>query len=73
MSKLESHHKHFMRLIDRDKDPDGWVTVSATVMPAIMGDVPTQLVEVEITGKDGSGRARLTTDGQNLISAMEWL
>lgn len=70
--KLDSGHKHFLRLIHKEQQcPDGWAKVSAVLMPLVK-TIPGDFVETH-TKPDGSGLARLTTRGEFLIEAMEWL
>jgi hypothetical protein len=72
-TKLDSGQKHFLRLIEKGQQcPDGWCPVSATLYPLVQMTMPAELVEHHPAG-DGSGRARLTDAGQNLLDAMAWL
>ena len=69
--KLESQHRHIIKLIGRDRDEDGWATVSAVIFPILSRNMPPDLVEFEEI--EGGGRARLTTQGESVHKAMEWL
>lgn len=69
--KLVSGEKHFLRLIDKDADAEGWCKVSKMVMPLVK-KMPDGLVAWEDT-EDGRGRARLTERGQAVLDAMAWL
>ena len=53
-------------------DEEGWARVSKAVMP-LMLKMPFELVEVESVGEDGNGRARLTDEGHDVLSAMAWV
>ena len=69
--KLESQHKHIIKLIGRDRDEDGWATISAGLFPIISQTMPPELVKFEELEK--GGRARLTAQGESVLEAMEWL
>jgi hypothetical protein len=69
--KLNHGQKHILKLIDRDKDDEGWTHVSEALCPHIDSGIPKDLIELEIN-EDG-GRARLTTEGQALIDSLAWL
>jgi hypothetical protein len=72
-TKLDSGQKHFLRLIEKGQQcPDGWCPVSKVLYPLVQKTMPAELVEHHPT-EDGRGRARLTQDGQNLLTAMAWL
>lgn len=71
--KLDSGQKHFMRLIVKDADEEGWATCSKPVYGLVIKTMPAELVEHEPVGDEGRGRARLTQVGQNILDAMEWL
>ena len=58
--------KHILRHIRRDCGSDGWTTVSEAVMPLVR-KLPPELCETSPTG------ARLTSDGDAIVDAMEWL
>lgn len=70
-TKLDAGQRHVLKLIARDKKPDGWTTVSAVLYPTLSKDTPTELAEFEPIGD--AGRARLTPSGQGIVDAMEWL
>lgn len=70
-TKLDGGGKHLLRLVSQGEDSDGWATVSKTVFPLIE-KVPKALISIE-KFEDGGGRARLTTEGKNVINAMSWL
>lgn len=70
--KLDGGEKHFMRLIAKGADADGWARVSKPLYP-LVDKMPKALVELEPT-QDGWGRARLTDEGESVLRAMEvWL
>lgn len=69
--KLDSGEKHFMRLIDRDKKDDGWTPVSRALYPLVAA-MPRELIELEKLD-NGTGRVRLTPEGQSILDAMAWL
>lgn len=70
--KLTAGQKHLLKMIARDANSEGWTTCSKLVFP-LLADIPQALVETELVGSDGKGRARLTQEGLNIISAMEYL
>ena len=70
--KLLPDHKHFLKLIDRDKGADGWCPVGKMIYPVLQKNMPTELVEHR-PGEDGLGFARLTLEGENILKAMAWL
>ena len=71
MKKLDHGQRHIMKLIDRDKGPDGWTKVSEALFPHMMKSLPVELVELEKT--DTGRRARLTGNGNCVLYAMQWL
>jgi len=71
MEQLEMQHKHVMKLIERDRNTDGWATVSDQLAPHLQANMPPELVTFEKV--DGVVRARLTEEGQNVLDAMKWL
>jgi hypothetical protein len=71
--KLDAGQKHILRLVKRDADSEGWATVSKTLMPLIKRGTPEELLDIEYVGDTGAGRARLTTLGETIITAMTWL
>ena len=77
--KLTAGELHMLRFVRRDAKPDGWTTVSDVVAPVFVGresyrrpPIPPTLCEFEQFA-DGSGQARLTQAGNNLLDAMAWL
>ena len=72
MERLDAGQKHMLRLIDRDKDSDGWAKVSKVVMPLLEKTMPGELIELA-KSDDGSGKARLTDNGRGVVDAMAWL
>jgi hypothetical protein len=68
--KLNDGEKHFLRLIRKDRDPEGWAVVSKMLYP-LMDKMPRELVELRPT--ENGGRVRLTDDGEALLDAIEWL
>jgi hypothetical protein len=71
MEKLDMQHKHILKLIARDSDEEGWATVSETLYPHLSQNIPEELAEFQKL--EAGGRARLTTEGQNVVDAMAWL
>ena len=71
MEKLDIQHKHILKLINRDKDFEGWAKVSEALYPHLSQNIPKELAEFEKL--DVGGRARLTYQGQNVVDAMSWL
>ncbi|MDY6957613.1 MAG: hypothetical protein SVK08_00515 [Halobacteriota archaeon] len=69
--KLDIHHVHILKLIERDRDVDGWVKVSESVFNVVSENIPAQLAIFEKL--ENGGRARLTDEGQNVLNAMAWL
>ena len=70
--KLTDGQMHLLKLCAKGQQcPEGWAPVSALVFK-LVETIPTELVELQQT-KDGRGRARLTTDGQDLLDALAWL
>jgi hypothetical protein len=76
-SKLSAGQIHMLKLLRKEQDADGWASVSKAVAPLFIesrvGRMPTALCEFERVGADGAGRARLTTEGNNVLNAMVWL
>lgn len=70
--KLDAGQKHMLGLVARGADAEGWAPVSSMIFP-LLDRLPLELVEREVVGDDGRGRARLTVEGQHLVAAMEWL
>lgn len=70
--KLTDTHKHFLRLIVKDADVDGWASVSKAVFP-LVEQMPSALVELEMVGDEGRGRVRLTEEGESVITALAWM
>lgn len=71
-TKLDAGQKHMLRLVMNGADSEGWAPVSKQVFP-LVEKLPSELVELEAVGDEGRGRVRLTTEGESLIAAMEWL
>ena len=69
--KLEAQHKHIMKLIDRDKKQDGWTSVSEQLFDPLSTNMPTELAVFERL--EIGGRAKLTDEGNEVLSAMAWL
>ena len=70
--KLEIHHKHIMRLIKRDVGPNGWTNVSDKLYPVLSKSMPPELIEFKKVS--GDGKARLTAEGENVLSVIDnWL
>lgn len=69
--KLEPQHKRVIELIVRDRDAEGWASISALLFPVISQNMPSELVEFEKLEK--GGRARLTAQGESVLDAMAWL
>jgi len=71
MGKLDAGQKHMLKIIHRDADDDGWTEVSKHLFPVLSENMPTELIIFEKL-QDG-GRAKLTDEGNNVVSAMAWL
>ncbi len=69
--KLDGGEIHILKLINREKGKSGWAPVSDMVM-GIINSLPESLVEFECF-EDKSGRVRLTEEGRNILSALEWI
>ena len=70
--KLDAGQKHLLRLVESGAVANGWAEVSKPVFP-LMERLPSELVELEKVGDEGSGRARLTDKGLQLMDAFAWL
>jgi hypothetical protein len=71
--KLTTQQKHLLKLISRDKKPDGWTTVSKTLcnlLERMSLDIP-ELVTFERI--DDEGRIKLTEKGESIIAATAYL
>lgn len=64
---LDPGTKHILRLIQRDKDAEGWTKVSRTLWPWIL-KLPIELVETQ--AREEGGVAKLTERGNIVI---EWI
>lgn len=64
--KLSSGSRHLMTLIAKDRNAEGWATVSRVVWPLIL-ELPPTLVEIKAT-KGGGGFARLTQAGETVLA-----
>lgn len=71
--KLDEGQRILLSLILKGADAEGWAPVSASVYSPLSKVMPRELVELEVVGDDGRGRARLTEAGANVLAAMEWL
>lgn len=69
--KLDTHHRHILRLIKRDRNDSGWATVSEALYKPLVSSMPYELVVFEKLEK--GGRARLTDLGEKVLDAMAWL
>ena len=67
-TKLSGGDRHFIKLIARDADVQGWSKVSAQVMPLVR-KMPSGFVEID----EENSKVRLTEAGKNIHDAMEWL
>lgn len=72
MDKLNAGQKHMLKLIDRDKDVEGWAKVSGMMMPLLETTMPKELIELT-KNDDGTGRVRLTEQGCSVVGAMAFL
>lgn len=66
-TKLNMNDKYLLRLIHKDKKPDGWTSVSKPVWPFIL-ELPRELTEVIEVGE--AGIVRLTEKGETVL---DWL
>ena len=71
--ELDGGQRHILRLIARDADTEGWCPVSSQLLPVLKKSMPVELIELESVGDAGRGRARLTAEGETIITAMAWL
>jgi hypothetical protein len=71
MGKLTNQHKRILKLIEKDKDEEGWVLVSDSLYPHLSKNMPPELVEFRFIG--GRYRAKLTEEGVSIVNAMKWL
>lgn len=71
MRKLDIQHKHIIKLISRDKQPDGWTKVSKFLYPHLVKNMPKELIILEKTNE--SWKAKLTEKGECVLYAMDWL
>lgn len=69
--KLDTGQKHILAIINRDKKSDGWTSVSSQLYKPLKETTPSELATFEQVGE--SYRVMLTTEGQNILRAMEWL
>ena len=69
--KLDHKQIHVLRLIHKGADEEGWAPIGDIVYKTIPAMIPKELAIFEQT--EAGGRARLTQEGSNLLSAMEWL
>jgi hypothetical protein len=70
MNKLTSSDKHLLSLVSKGQKPDGWTTVSNTVMKVMVPLAKTfpELVTLEEVGTGGI--AKLTREGEIVL---KWL
>lgn len=61
-NKLSHGQKHLLRLMLKDKQPDGWAKVSTVIWPLIE-NLPRELVELHPDG----GFAKLTDAGETVV------
>lgn len=69
--KLTDGQKHILRLIQRDKEEDGWASVSEQLCKSISTALPAELATFEKT--ESGGRIRLTEQGHAIVFSMEYL
>lgn len=69
--KLKPEHIHILKLIARDRDKEGWASVSEKLFCMLSETIPSELATFERL--DSGGRAKLTDEGQNVINALLWL
>lgn len=67
MNKLDSGQRNLINLIRKGQDAEGWAKCSKPVLPLMKDRVPAELADIEGPFEDGSGRARLTEKGNNLL------
>lgn len=67
MQKLDHGQKHLIKLIRAGEDADGWAKVSKMILPLAKDRIPAEFVDIEGPFEDGSGRAKLTEKGNNLL------
>ena len=71
MPKLDYNQKYALCLIKKDADEEGWAPISNELFNLVLFLIPEDLAIFEKV--ETGGRARLTQEGNNLLSAMEWL
>jgi len=69
--ELEPQHKHILKLVARDSGTDGWTKVSEALYSHLSENMPKQLFTFEKLAN--GGRAQLTNEGAQVLSAMAWL
>lgn len=69
--KLDAGQKHILRLIERDRNTEGWATIGGMLYKTLSANIPVELATFEKL--EVGGRARLTDEGQNVLNAMDWL
>jgi len=67
MQKLDHGQKHLINLIRAGQDAEGWAKVSKVVLPLAKDKIPAEFADIEGPFEDGSGRAKLTEKGNNLL------
>ena len=70
-TKLQSGHKHILRLIDKDQNENGWTSVSNILYPYLSKNMPRELVTFD--GTEDNYRAKLTDEGISVVHAMVYL
>ena len=69
--ELNAGQKHIIKLINRDKNGDGWSKVSNQLFPFLSKDLPKELIQFR--GEIDSYEAKLTKDGESVLFSMAWL
>ena len=69
--KLTSGQKHFLRLINKSINSDGWAIISNMLLPAIKSTLSDEFAVIEKTNL--GGRGKLTEKGKLIVMAMDYL
>lgn len=70
--KLTHGEVRMLELVQQDSNWEGWTPISK-VLYSLVDQLPKALVEIIPHGAEGRGLARLTKEGNAVLSAKEWL
>ena len=71
--KLTERELQLIRLVAKDKGEDGWTRVSEALTPYVVSTYPPRFITLEIETEKPGSRAKLTTDGETILWAMQFL